>query len=78
MKIKKPMSVKPSGAGPAAAGATIADRFKLDTMSNGAKKSTTAGTKAAFIAGLLSLCFLGGIVWFMYQYSEFQKVVMVD
>ena len=80
MKIKKPMSVKTPGAAKASGGATIADRFKIDTMSNGAPKasSTGAGTKVAFTAAFISLCLLGGIVWFMYQYFEFQKVIMVD
>ncbi len=78
MKIKKPMSIK-SPAANASGGATIADRFKLETLNDEASKGGPAGTsvKLAFAAGFVSLLLLGGIVWFLYKYYEFQKLALI-
>ncbi len=78
MKIKKPMTVNSPAAGKTG-GATIADRFKLETFDNRASKGGPASTsvKIAFAASFLALCLLAGIVWLMYQYYEFQKVALL-
>lgn len=79
MKIKKQMTVKSTRGGNAAGGATIADRFKIDTGANNASKNAApASVKVAFFAAFVAFCLLGGMVWFLYQNLEFQKVVMVE
>lgn len=79
MKIKKQMTVKTTRPGSAGGGATIADRFKIDQApakaSNG---GSSASAKVAFFAALIAFALLGGMVWFLYQTVEFQKVVMVE
>lgn len=79
MKIKKQMTVKTARPGNVGGGATIADRFKIDTdAGKAAKSSASASVKAAFFAALVAFGLLGGLVWFLYQTTEFQKVVMVE
>ena len=59
-------------AAPAAGGATIADRFKLDLQDPSAKKqSAGAGTMAAVIAALLALAVSGILTFILYQHWEF-------
>ena len=59
-------------AAPAAGGATIADRFKLDLQDPNAKKqSAGAGTTAAVIAALLALAVSGILTFILYQHWEF-------
>ena len=75
MTIKKPMKAPASAsdaAVPAAGGATIADRFKLD-MTEPEKKptvSSTASTVAA-VAGLLALVVAGILTYILWQHWEF-------
>ena len=75
MTIKKPMKAPApasDAAVPAAGGATIADRFKLD-MTEPAKKSavsSTASTVAA-VAGLLALAVAGILTYILWQHWEF-------
>ena len=57
---------------PAAGGATIADRFKLDLQDpNAAKASAGAGTIAALIAAVLALVAAGVLTFVLYQHWEF-------
>lgn len=75
MTIKKPMKAPApasDAAVPAAGGATIADRFKLD-MTEPEKKptvSSTASTVAA-VAGLLALVVAGILTYILWQHWEF-------
>lgn len=75
MTIKKPMKAPvpaSDAAVPAAGGATIADRFKLD-MTEPEKKpavSSTASTVAA-VAGLLALAVAGILTYILWQHWEF-------
>ena len=76
MTIKKPMKVaapaQPARAPAPGAGATIADRFKLD-MTEPEKKptvSSTASTVAA-VAGLLALVVAGILTYILWQHWEF-------
>ena len=77
MTIKKPMkAVAPAPAAndvqAPSAGATIADRFKLD-MTEPAKKpaaNSTASTVAA-VAGLLALAVVGILTYILWQHWEF-------
>jgi hypothetical protein len=79
MKIKKQMTVKTARPGAAVGGATIADRFKIDPTAGKAQNgSSSASAKVAFFAALIAFGLLGGMVWFLYQTVEFQKVVMVE
>ena len=75
MTIKKPMKAATPAAdtaAPAAGGATIADRFKLD-MTEPEKKSANAGasTTVAGIAGLIALIVAGILTYILYQHWEF-------
>ena len=76
MTIKKPVT-KPAAAKPAAAagGATIADRFKLDTPEpKKAKASGSINSTAATIAlaaGLAALAVAGILTFIMYQHWDF-------
>ena len=58
MKIKKPMTVKASGA-EGAGGAAIADRFKLEPVDNAASRAGTVGKKSAMVALIFGLIALG-------------------
>ena len=76
MTIKKTIKVKPTGsptaAAPAAGGATIADRFKLDAPDQ--SKKTTAGgpaTTVAVVAGLIALAVAGILTYILWQHWEF-------
>ena len=75
MTIKKPMKAAAPAAdatAPAAGGATIADRFKLD-MTAPEKKPAAAGasTTVAGIAGLIALVVAGILTYILYQHWEF-------
>ena len=76
MTIKKPMKTKAAGtadaAAPAAGGATIADRFKLD-MSEDARKPAAGGkaTTCAVTAGLIALGIVGILTYILWQHWEF-------
>ena len=75
MTIKKPMKAPApasDAAVPAAGGATIADRFKLD-MTEPAKKPAVNGTATtvAGIAGLVALIVAGILTYILYQHWEF-------
>ena len=75
MTIKKPMKAPSSAAtaaAPAAGGATIANRFKLD-MAEPAKKpaaSSTATTVAAY-AGIAAFIVAGILTYMLYKHWEF-------
>ena len=82
MTIKKPMKTAAPASDvadipeiPAAGGATIADRFKLDAPDPSAKKGgpAGAGTKIAVIAGLIALGVAGFLAFMLYQHLEFLK-----
>ena len=75
MTIKKPMKAAAPAAdtaAPAAGGATIADRFKLD-MTEPEKKSANAGasTTVAVAAGLIALAIAGILTYILWQHWEF-------
>lgn len=75
MTIKKPMKAPTpasDAAVPAAGGATIADRFKLD-MAEPEKKPTASSTAStvAGIAGLVALIVAGVLTYILYQHWEF-------
>ena len=75
MTIKKPMKAPApasDAAVPAAGGATIADRFKLD-MAEPEKKPTVNSTAStvAGIAGLVALIVAGILTYILYQHWEF-------
>ena len=75
MTIKKPMKAKAfaaSAAAPAAGGATIANRFKLD-MNEPAKRpaASSTATTVAGIAGLIALVVAGILTYILYQHWEF-------
>ena len=75
MTIKKPMKAPAPASDatvPAAGGATIADRFKLD-MTEPAKKPTVSSTAStvAGIAGLVALIVAGVLTYILYQHWEF-------
>ena len=77
MTIKK--TVKPQEAAepaPAAGGATIADRFKLDMPDSAAKKSASPagkGTIVAIVAAVAALAATGILTFILYQHWEFLK-----
>ena len=76
MTIKKPMKAPApasDAAVPAAGGATIADRFKLDVTDPAAKKPTgnSTATTVAGIAGLVALIIAGILTYILYQHWEF-------
>lgn len=57
---------------PAAGGATIADRFKLDmTDAPKAKSSGGVGDKIALIAAVVALGVVGVLTFVIYQHWEF-------
>ena len=59
-------------AAPAAGGATIADRFKLDVSDvPAAKPKSGVGTTIAVIAGLVALAVAGVLTFVIYQHWEF-------
>ena len=75
MTIKKPMKAKVSAAAPAApaaGGATIANRFKLD-MTEPAKKpaASSKATTVAGVAGIIALIVAGILTYILYQHWEF-------
>ena len=75
MAIKKPMKAPApasDAAVPAAGGATIADRFKLD-MTEPAKKPAAGGPAStiAAVAGLLALAVAGILTYILWQHWEF-------
>ena len=75
MTIKKPMKAPApasDAAAPAAGGATIADRFKLD-MTEPAKKpaASSTATTVAGVAGLIALIVAGILTYILYQHWEF-------
>ena len=75
MTIKKPMKAPvpaSDAAAPAAGGATIADRFKLD-MTEPAKKPAAGGPAStiAAVAGLLALAVAGILTYILWQHWEF-------
>ena len=75
MTIKKPMKAPApasDAAVPAAGGATIADRFKLD-MTEPAKKPAAGGPAStiAAVAGLLALAVAGILTYILWQHWEF-------
>ena len=76
MTIKKPMkapvATDTAAAVPAAGGATIADRFKLDMPDEGAKKAAGGkSTTFAVAAGLLALAVAGILTYILWQHWEF-------
>ena len=75
MTIKKPMKTAATAAdtaAPAAGGATIANRFKLD-MTEPGKKPAASGksTTCAVAAGLLALAVAGILAYILWQHWEF-------
>ena len=78
MTIKKPLS-KPAaeapeaGFSPAAGGAAIADRFKLDLQDPAGKKGSSGGVAAtvAAVAGFVALIVAGVLTFVIYQHWEF-------
>ena len=75
MTIKKPMKAPAPAsdvAAPAAGGATIADRFKLD-MTEPAKQPAVGGPAStiAAVAGLLALAVAGILTYILWQHWEF-------
>ena len=75
MTIKKPMKAPApasDAAVPAAGGATIADRFKLDMTEPGKKPAVNStATTVAGIAGLVALIVAGILTYILYQHWEF-------
>ena len=78
MTIKKPtktVAAEPATAAtvaPAVGGATIADRFRLDTPDPNAKKASAGvGTMCAVIAGVLALAAAGILTFIIYQHWQF-------
>ena len=77
MTIKKPMKTVAAAPienpTPAAGGATIADRFKLDLTDPSAAKKSAGGlaTTVAFIAALLALAVSGVLVFILLQHWNF-------
>ena len=76
MTIKKPMKAPApasDAAVPAAGGATIADRFKLDVTDPAAKKPAAGGPAStiAAVAGLLALAVAGILTYILWQHWEF-------
>lgn len=73
MTIKKPMKVKPMGAGaPASAGgAAIADRFKLDMTAQPAQPTNDKGTTVAGAFGLIALAVVGILTYILWKHWEF-------
>ena len=74
MTIKKPMksSATASATAPAAGGATIANRFKLD-MTEPEKKPAAGGTAAtvAGVAGLVAVAVAGILTYILWQHWDF-------
>ena len=75
MTIKKPMKAAAPAAetaAPAAGGATIANRFKLD-MTEPEKKpmASSTATTVAGVAGLVTLVVAGILTYILYQHWEF-------
>ena len=75
MTIKKPMKAPTVAdtAAPAAGGATIADRFKLDMPEEGAKKPAAGGvaTTCAVVAGLIALAVAGMLTYILWQHWDY-------
>ena len=67
------MTVKaPAAAAPAAGGATIADRFKLETVTQPAASSgSKTASLVALIAALVALAASGILVFILYKHWEF-------
>jgi len=75
MTIKKPMkapATAETSVAPAAGGATIADRFKLDMTETPVQKPA-AGKATAFAvaAGFLALVVVGVLTYVLWQHWEF-------
>lgn len=74
IKKTKPASA-PAPAAPAAGGATIADRFKLDVPDASAKKGggsvSKKSTMIALAAGLAALAVAGVLAFVLYQHWDF-------
>ena len=75
MTIKKPMKTAATAAdaaAPAAGGAAIANRFKLD-MTEPEKKpaASSTATTVAGVAGLIALIVAGILTYILYQHWEF-------
>ncbi len=73
MKIKKPVPAA-APAAPAAGGAILADRFKLEpTASKGAKGGTTSkgAATAALIAAFIALAVAGVLAYMLYAHAAF-------
>lgn len=82
ISLKRPVKVEPSAesaseaatAAPAAGGATIADRFKLDAAEPAAKASGSGvATKIAVIAALAALAVAGLLTYTIYEHWNFLK-----
>ena len=77
MTIKKPtktVAAEPATAATVApvGGATIADRFRLDTPDPNAKKASAGvGTMCVVIAGVLALAAAGILTFIIYQHWQF-------
>ena len=75
MTIKKPMKTAATAAdaaAPAAGGATIANRFKLDMTEPGKKPAASStATTVAGVAGLIALVVAGILTYILYQHWEF-------
>ena len=77
MTIKKTVKVKPTGSSavsgaPVAAGATIADRFRLDVPDPKAQKQAGGpATTCALVAGLIALAVAGILTYVIWQHWEF-------
>ena len=74
MTIKKPMKAPApasDAAVPAAGGATIADRFKLDMTEPKKPAVGSTATTVAGIAGLVALIVAGVLTYILYQHWEF-------
>ena len=72
MTIKKPMKAAGNAdtAATVAGGATIADRFKLDT-SEDAKKAGGKGSPLTVAVGLIALVIAGILTYMLWQHWEF-------
>ena len=71
MKVNKPIA-SPAGT-VREGGATIADRFKLDTIESAKPARTTGKTAAAvaLAAAVVGLALAGGLVFVLYGHLEF-------
>ncbi len=70
MTIKKPMKAPSASATPAAGGAAIASRLRLDAPGPSAAK-TISGLKPAFGAALAALAVAGILTYMLWKHWEF-------